>query len=58
MMHQEAAVCSGVSQQREFTLKKKQQKSLNGGWRGHKLLPVPSWLDVCSGLQVLEKGAE
>lgn len=31
MVHQEAAICSGVSQQREFTLKKKKQTSLNRG---------------------------
>lgn len=30
MVHQEAAVCSGVSQQREFTLKKKQNNLTEG----------------------------
>lgn len=39
MVHQEAAICSGVSQQREFTLKKKKQNNLTEGGEGN----------VCSG---------
>lgn len=50
MVHQEAAICSGVSQQREFTLKKKQQNNLTEEDEGTNC----SWFhlgrqDICSG---------